>query len=63
MDTEGKPKLAVSAREFTLRDLDEPRRKVLRFVDLFVGLGGFHLAMSRFGFDCVLASEARERAR
>lgn len=29
----------------------------LRFVDLFAGLGGFHLGMSRLGHDCVLASE------
>ena len=29
----------------------------LRFVDLFAGLGGFHLGLSRLGHDCVLASE------
>lgn len=31
--------------------------KKLRFVDLFSGLGGFHLALSRLGHECVLASE------
>ena len=28
-----------------------------RFVDLFSGIGGFHLAMSEFGANCVFASE------
>lgn len=31
--------------------------KSLRFVDLFAGLGGFHLALTRFGFEGVFASE------
>jgi len=31
--------------------------KGLRFVDLFAGLGGFHLALSRLGFEAVFAGE------
>ena len=31
--------------------------KPLKFVDLFCGLGGFHLALSRLGCECVFASE------
>lgn len=45
--------------------LNEEEKKLLkgyRFIDLFCGIGGFHLALKSFGATCVFASEINDSA-
>lgn len=35
----------------------------ITFIDLFAGIGGFHLAFHNLGAECIMASEINEEAR
>ncbi len=37
--------------------------KGFKFIDLFCGIGGFHIALSSFGAECVFASEINKAAK
>ncbi|MFC2094963.1 DNA (cytosine-5-)-methyltransferase [Candidatus Bipolaricaulota bacterium] len=39
------------------------RKRAMRFVDMFAGLGGFHMALSRLGHECVMACESNDALR
>ena len=39
------------------------KKKKIKFVDLFAGLGGFHVALQKEGHECIYACELDPRLR
>ena len=46
----------------TLTEHEKQGLQRYRFIDLFCGIGGFHLALSSFGAECVFSSDINEKA-
>ena len=55
-------KILEKDEEFTQVKMPSPMRP-LKFIDLFAGIGGFHIAMHNLGMKCVFASEWDLHAR
>lgn len=48
-------------QRFSTNPIYQPGGCLLKFVDLFAGLGGFHVALESLGHECVFASEINPR--
>lgn len=44
-------------------NIEDKSLKNLKYIDLFCGIGGFHLALKSFGAECIFASDIDKRAR
>ena len=62
-----KPKIssiqALKGLSLIADKLKSPQKNKYKFIDLFAGIGGFHLALHSLGSECVFASEINPYAR
>ena len=62
-----KPKIssiqALKGLSLVADKLKSPQKNKYKFIDLFAGIGGFHLALHSLGSECVFASEINPYAR
>ncbi len=46
-----------------IKEFEKTLLKDYKFIDLFCGIGGFHVALEAFGAECVFASDVNEEAK
>jgi len=56
-------KLKKAADQPTSRPADQGSKRLKTFIDLFCGIGGFHVAASNLGMECVFACDIDAEAR